>query len=78
MMSLENSVVPPPFSPEYVMVLATLCAANLQVRLWNADTGHCANVFKHDQNNVSSCAWQPDSRHFVVGTVDRSAPDHPS
>lgn len=44
-----------------------------QVRLWSTDTGHCAYVYKHDQNNVSSCAWQPDSRHFVVGTVDRYA-----
>ncbi len=42
-----------------------------QVRLWNTDTGHCAHTYKHQQNQVSSCAWQPDSRRFVVGTVDR-------
>jgi WD40 repeat protein len=44
-----------------------------QVRLWNTDTGHCAQVYKHQNNQVSSCAWQPDSRRFVVGTVDRCA-----
>ena len=44
----------------------------LQVRLWNADSGCCAQVYKQHQNqNVSSSAWMPDSRRFVVGTVDR-------
>ena len=44
----------------------------LQVRLWNTDSGCCAQVYKQHQNqNVSSSAWMPDSRRFVVGTVDR-------
>ena len=44
----------------------------LQVRLWNTDSGCCTQVYKQHQNqNVSSSAWMPDSRRFVVGTVDR-------
>ena len=44
----------------------------VQVRLWNTDSGCCAQVYKQHQNqNVSSSAWMPDSRRFVVGTVDR-------
>ncbi|EIE21969.1 WD40 repeat-like protein [Coccomyxa subellipsoidea C-169] len=47
------------------------CGSDHEVRLWNTDTGHCAQVYKHQQNQVSSCAWQPDSKRFVVGTADR-------
>jgi hypothetical protein len=47
---------------------------HMQVRLWNTDSGCCAQVYKQHQNqNVSSSAWMPDSRRFVVGTVDRCA-----
>ena len=45
----------------------------MQVRLWNVDTGHCAHTYNHDPNIVSSGAWLPDSRRFVIGTVDRWA-----
>ncbi len=53
---------------ENAQLMLCCCA---QVRLWNTDTGHCAQVYEHQQNQVSSCAWQPDSRRFVVGTADR-------
>ncbi len=41
------------------------------MRLWNVDSGACAQTVKQQPNTVSSGAWLPDSRRFVLGTVDR-------
>ncbi|CAK0785253.1 hypothetical protein CVIRNUC_008459 [Coccomyxa viridis] len=68
----EKAVAFLTWSPDDTRILT--CGADNEVRLWNTDSGCCAQVYKQHQNqNVSSSAWMPDSRRFVVGTVDRMA-----
>ncbi len=70
----EPSVSPSARCDHGVQSRGESLALTMQVRLWRTDSGCCAQVYKqHQHQNVSSSAWMPDSRRFVVGTVDRYA-----
>ncbi|KAF5827438.1 WD40-repeat-containing domain protein [Dunaliella salina] len=42
------------------------------VRLWQVSTGRLLHTFTHHREAVSCCAWMPDSKSFLSGSVDKT------
>ncbi|XP_027349096.1 WD repeat-containing protein WDS homolog [Abrus precatorius] len=46
-----------------------LTCGNLEVlKLWDVETGTCMHTFGSESFGVNSCAWFPDSKHFMGGS----------
>lgn len=56
------------WSPDDSMLLT---CGNMEVlKLWDVQTGTCKHTYGNDRFTVSSCAWFPDSKRLVCGSLD--------
>jgi WD40 repeat protein len=47
-------------------------SADHTVKLWDAQTGHCANTLKGHRNSVWSVAFSPDGQSLASGSDDKT------
>ena len=42
-----------------------------QVKMWDSVSGKCLHTLGHHSQQVTACAWLPDGRRFMTGSVDK-------